>query len=40
MSETKQQPGREVEPLWSTYIHQKGSKLGLPVSGSFELTPR
>ena len=31
---------RDVEPLWSTYIHQKGSMLGLPVSGSFELTPR
>lgn len=40
MSETKQQPGREVEPLWSKYIHEKGNRLGLPVSGSFELTPR
>lgn len=40
MSETNQQPGREVEPLWSKYIHEKGNRLGLPVSGSFELTPR
>ena len=29
-----------VEPLWSTYIHQKGARLGLPVTGTFELTPR
>ena len=40
MSENTKQPGREVEPLWSSYIHDKGNRLGLPVSGSFELTPR
>lgn len=29
-----------TEPLWSKYFHQKGGRLGLPVSGNFELTPR
>lgn len=29
-----------AEPLWSKYFHQKGGRLGLPVSGNFELTPR
>lgn len=29
-----------VEPRWSTYIHAKGAKLGLPISGTFELTSR
>ena len=40
MSISEQPEVREVEPLWSKYIHQKGNALGLPVSGSFELTPR
>ena len=40
MNETKQRPEFEAEPLWSQYMHQKGGRLGLPVSGSFELTPR
>lgn len=26
------------EPLWTNYIHRKGAKLGLPISGTFELT--
>lgn len=30
----------EVEPLWSRYIHQKAAKLGIPLSGNFELTTR
>ena len=29
-----------VEPLWSTYIHAKASRLGIPLSGNFELTAR
>lgn len=28
------------EPYWAAYLHSKGSKLGLPISGTFELTPR
>ncbi|MEQ2455835.1 radical SAM protein [Flavonifractor hominis] len=40
MSETKPQPGQEIEPRWSAYMHEKGNHLGLPVSGTFELTPR
>ncbi len=28
----------EVEPKISTYLHSKGARLGIPVSGSFELT--
>lgn len=40
MNETKQRPEFETEPFWSQYMHQKGARLGLPVSGSFELTPR
>lgn len=28
------------EPLISTYLHQKGRKLGLPIAGNFELTAR
>lgn len=29
-----------VEPHIMTYLHQKGRVLGLPISGTFELTPR
>lgn len=29
-----------TEPLVATYLHQKGGRLGLPVSGTFELTAR
>lgn len=29
-----------TEPMLSRYLHSKGCKLGLPVSGNFELTPR
>ena len=29
-----------VEPRISYYLHTKGASLGLPVSGTFELTPR
>ena len=28
------------EPLWSSFIHAKGSRLGLPIAGNFELTNR
>ena len=28
------------EPYLSTYLHTKGRKLGLPIAGNFELTPR
>ena len=28
----------EVEPKISSYLHNKGARLGIPVSGSFELT--
>ena len=31
---------KQVEPRWSTFIHAKGAKLGLPVAGTFELTSR
>ncbi len=29
-----------TEPILATYLHEKGSRLGLPVSGTFELTSR
>lgn len=29
-----------VEPTMSRYFHEKGCELGLPISGTFELTPR
>ncbi len=31
---------KRTEPLIATYLHHKGGKLGLPVSGTFELTAR
>ncbi len=31
---------KRTEPIIATYLHQKGSKLGLPISGNFELTAR
>lgn len=31
---------RSTEPYLSTYLHRKGGKLGLPISGTFELTAR
>ena len=31
---------RNSEPYLSKYLHQKGRKLGLPISGNFELTAR
>ncbi len=31
---------RNSEPYLSTYLHTKGVRLGLPISGSFELTAR
>ena len=31
---------RRSEPYLSTYLHSRGGKLGLPVSGNFELTAR
>ena len=31
---------RNTEPVVSTYLHRKGRKLGLPISGTFELTAR
>ncbi len=31
---------RRTEPLIATYLHRKGGALGLPVSGTFELTAR
>lgn len=30
----------QTEPYLSTYLHTKGSRLGLPISGNFELTAR
>jgi len=30
----------QVEPTLSTYLHSRGGKLGLPIGGTFELTPR
>lgn len=32
--------GGSSEPWLSTVLHQKGSRLGLPISGTFELTSR
>ena len=32
--------GSDQEPLWSTYMHQKASALGLPFTGNFELTAK
>ena len=29
-----------TEPILATYLHEKGSRLGLPISGTFELTSR
>ena len=29
-----------TEPVLSSYLHSKGAKLGLPISGTFELTAR
>ena len=29
-----------MEPILSKYLHAKGKKLGLPIAGTFELTPR
>ncbi len=31
---------KQTEPYLSTYLHSKGHKLGLPISGTFELTAR
>lgn len=31
---------KNTEPYISTYLHAQGSKLGMPISGSFELTAR
>ena len=31
---------RNSEPYLSTYLHQKGRRLGLPIAGNFELTAR
>lgn len=31
---------RQTEPYLSTYLHTKGSRLGIPISGNFELTAR
>lgn len=31
---------RSAEPMLVTYLHSKGSKMGMPISGNFELTPR
>lgn len=31
---------RQTEPYLSTYLHARGAKLGLPIAGNFELTPR
>ena len=31
---------KQTEPYISSYLHAKGGKLGLPVSGNFELTSR
>ena len=30
----------QIEPYLSTYLHQKGRRLGLPIAGNFELTAR
>lgn len=39
MNEKNRMPSL-AEPLWATYIQQKGATLGLPIAGNFELTPR
>lgn len=31
---------KQTEPYLSTYFHQKGRRLGLPIAGNFELTAR
>lgn len=31
---------KQTEPYISTYLHSRGRKLGLPISGNFELTAR
>lgn len=31
---------KRTEPYISTYLHQKGRRLGLPIAGNFELTAR
>jgi radical SAM protein with 4Fe4S-binding SPASM domain len=31
---------KSTEPYISTYLHQKGRRLGLPIAGNFELTAR
>lgn len=31
---------KKVEPRMSSYLHSKGRKLGLPITGNFELTAR
>ncbi len=31
---------KRTEPFLSTYLHNKGRRLGLPISGTFELTAR
>ena len=31
---------RQSEPYLSQYLHSKGARLGLPISGNFELTAR
>ena len=33
-------PKNTAEPYISTYLHSKGARLGMPISGSFELTAR
>lgn len=32
--------GRSTEPYMSAYLHSRGGRLGMPVSGNFELTAR
>ena len=31
--------GRQVEPVITEYLHIKASRLGIPLNGTFELTP-
>ena len=31
---------KQTEPYISTYLHARGRRLGLPISGNFELTAR
>ena len=31
---------KRTEPILATYLHERGSRLGLPISGTFELTSR